>query len=118
MNTILVRDYIETGFSLDDAEKLNERIEAALSHSSGNDIITIDFNGVKFFTTQFFNNSIGKYVLQMSPSVFDTRFEVIHLSEIGQATFQRSYENAVSYFNLPPEKRLAQDNIIDQFEDF
>lgn len=117
MSTILVREYIETGFSLDDAEKLNEQIEAALSQSKETDIITLDFNGVRFFTTQFFNNAIGKYVLEMGPDAFNARFEFIHLSDIGQATFQRSYDNAVSYFDLPPEKRLAQDDIIDQIED-
>ena len=118
MYIILARDYIETGFSLDDANQLVCSIDAALAATSGKEKITIDFTGVKFFTTQFFNNSIGRYVLQMSPDGFNSQFEIINLSEVGQATFQHSYDNAVSYFNLPPDKRLEQDNIIAQTEDF
>ena len=53
----------------------------------------------------------------MSPKIFDEKFEIVNLTDVGQATFRHSYDNAVSYYNLPPDKRLAQDNIINQIED-
>lgn len=116
MNTIFAQNYIESGFSLDDSNKLVNCINDALK-TSDNEKIVIDFSGVKFFTTQFFNNSLGKYIIQMSPKIFDEKFEIVNLTDVGQATFRHSYDNAVSYYKLPPDKRLAQDNIINQIED-
>lgn len=117
MSIILARNHIETGFSMDDARLLKDYIDAVKVSSPENEKIIIDFEGVKFFTTQFFNSSIGKYVLEIGPSEFESKFEIINLSEVGQATFKHSYENAVSYFHLPPEKRLQQDDIVNQTED-
>ena len=116
MIKIFANNYIETGFSVEDAENLERAIKAVYS-SSQKEKIEIDFSGVKFFTTQFFNNSIGKFILTLSPEIFDSIFTIVNLSEAGQATFLHSYDNAVSYYNLPPEKRLLQDEIINQDEE-
>lgn len=118
MYTISAKNLIQTGFSIDDAKQLVNEIEKALLQTSDDEKIVIDFTDVKFFTTQFFNNSVGKYVLKMSPCKFNKKFEIKNLSSVGQSTFQHSYDNAVSYYKLPPDKRLEQDEIIDQSEEF
>lgn len=118
MEKILVHELIKTGFSLDEAQKLFEQIDKKVkAHSNLKEKIIIDFNGVKFFTTQFFNNSISKYILTMGPEEFKKIFEIINLSDAGQSTYQHSFENAVSYYNLPAEKRIEQNKIVDENEE-
>jgi hypothetical protein len=116
METIIAKEIIETGFSIDDAQKMYERIDEIIKSNPSAEIV-IDFDKVKFFTTQFFNNCISKYVLTMGPEEFSKRFNIIRLSEAGQSTFKHSFDNAVSYFNLPVEKRLEQNQIVDQNEE-
>lgn len=106
---ILARDYIQTGFSIDDAEKL----DTAITTEIGNDeTVIIDFDGVTYFTTLFFNNALAKYVLELTPEKYDQKFKIINLSEVGETTYKHSYDNAVEYYKLPPEEREIQSKII------
>jgi hypothetical protein len=118
MEVVIANKLIETGFTLDYARKLFEHIDEKITaHPGPDEKFVIDFDEVKFFTTQFFNNSISKYVLTMGPEEFEKKFSVINLSEAGQSTYKHSFDNAVSYFKLPAEKRLEQDRIVNQCED-
>lgn len=114
---ICAKEYITTGFSIDDANKLEYAIQKQLSSS---DKITIDFSDIKIFTTLFFNNALTKYVMQLGPDKYKQKFEITNLSEIGNVTYEHSLENAMNYYNLSEDERNAQDNIIsdvDNMED-
>lgn len=110
---ILAKDYIETGFSVEDAEKLDKAIASEISL----DNIVIDFEGVKFFTTLFFNNALAKYVLKLGPENYERKFRLRNLSDVGKTTYEHSLENAKEYYKLPPEKREVQDEILSSNEE-
>lgn len=110
---ILAKKYIETGFSVEDAEKL----DAAIALEITQDNIEINFEGVKFFTTLFFNNALAKYVLKLGPENYESKFKIKNLSEIGKTTYNHSIENAKEYYKLPPEKRKVQDEILSSNEE-
>jgi hypothetical protein len=105
---ILAKDYIQTGFSIEDADRLDSAIKKEIDSTEK---IIIDFDGITFFTTLFFNNALTKYVLQLTPEKYNQKFEIINLSDVGEITYAHSYDNAVEYFNLPPEKRQIQEQI-------
>ena len=106
---ILVKNHIQTGFSIEDAEILDRVINKEIET---NDIVIIDFSDISFFTTLFFNNALTKYILTLTPTVYDKKFEIINLSDVGSSTYEHSYNNAIEYYNLPPEKRDVHEQII------
>lgn len=91
---IKVNEYIKTAFSIEDANILNPIIEKEILN---NDIIILDFTGIRFFTTLFFNNAISKYIIKLGPDEVNRRFHLIGLSEIGHDAYQISYDNACDY---------------------
>ena len=103
-------EYIKTGFSADDAAKLNEVIQPIFD--KGEKVI-VDFSGITIFTTLFFNNVFAKYILKIGPSQYGTVFEVVNLSELGKTTYQHSYDNAVNYYGMSEGAKKAQDGIVE-----
>lgn len=73
--------------------QLRKQIEACLE--SGEDVC-LDFEGIDFFATPFFNSSIGYFVVNLKPEVFEKRISVKNLSELGEETYRHSYQNAIS----------------------
>lgn len=111
---IKASNYIKTGFSAEDAEKILLAITPLIESE---DVITIDFDGIKFFTTLFFNNALSKFVLELGPEKYIKKFELKNLSEIGKTTYEHSLQNAREYYNLPDEKRLTYDKTISETEE-
>ena len=106
---IYAKEYITTGFSIEDAKKLQDVIQKQLN-SSGT--IKIDFSDIKIFTTLFFNNALTKYVMELGPDRYYEKFKLINLSELGQVTYNHSLENACNYYHQSKESRKKQDEIV------
>ena len=106
---IYAKEYITTGFSIEDAKKLQDVIQKQLN-SSGT--IKIDFSDIKIFTTLFFNNALTKYVMELGPDRYYEKFKLINLSELGLVTYNHSLENACNYYHLSKESRKKQDEIV------
>lgn len=98
---IKVADYILTAFSIEDAAVLTPIIDAELKAASE---IVLDFSGIKFFTTLFFNNAVTKYVLSLGLNEYEKKFDLINLSEVGKSTYKYSLDNAISHCN---DKKLS-----------
>jgi hypothetical protein len=111
--TIRANQYIKTAFSIEDANTLEKEISNA---KDANDEIIIDFTNIKFFTTLFFNNSICKHVLELGPELFNKKYKIINISDVGKSTYDHSYENAVEYYKLSPEDREVQSEIVESDE--
>ena len=111
---IIASDYIKTGFSANDAECLDSVIEPILKK---NEKVQIDFSDIKIFTTLFFNLALTKYVVQLGPKEYDKIFEILNLSEIGQNTYQHSFDNAIEYYNLSNEQKSTQANLLSEFDE-
>lgn len=106
---ILARNYIQTGFSADDAEKLDTVIRPLFDK---HERITIDFEGIKIFTTLFFNTALAKYVMDIGPVEYEKLFELKNLSDVGEVTYKHSLDNAKSYYEMTEEQRKKQDEIL------
>ena len=103
-------EYIKTGFSADDAAKLNEAIQPVFEKGQK---VVVDFSGISIFTTLFFNNVFAKYILKIGPEQYQAVFEIVNLSDLGQTTYQHSYDNAVSYYGLSKEAKAIQNRIVE-----
>ena len=99
---IRVADYIKNAFSMDDANKIVPQIEEELKKG---DKVILDFDGIRFFTTLFFNNAITKYVVSLGIEEYNRRFSLVNLSEVGKTTYGHSLSNAEFYSNLTEEQR-------------
>ena len=106
-------DFIKTGFSADDANELDNVIKPLFE--KGEKII-VDFEGIKIFTTLFFNNVFAKYILTIGPDKYQECFTLENLSELGQTTYQHSFENAVNYYRLSDAGKKAQNTIVEDPE--
>lgn len=106
-------DYIKTAFSADDAEKLDKVIMPLID---GNEKITVDFSKIAIFTTLFFNNVFAKHILKMGIDGYNSKFELINLSELGKTTYNHSYNNAVNYYKLSSPEKEVRETILRDFE--
>ncbi len=107
-------EFIKTGFSADDASKIGYAIEPIFN--SGEKVI-VDFSGITIFTTLFFNNAFTKYILKLGPDEYKLKFELKNLSELGETTYQHSFDNAVNYFNMSDDAKRIHNEIIEDTED-
>lgn len=102
-------DYIENGFSADDANKIIPLIQKALDQG---DIAIVDFTGVKYYTTLFFNLAFTKYIGKLDKDKYNERIRPIGLTKAGQSAYDHSYENAVEYFSMSKKERKLDDEFI------
>jgi len=102
MTTIKVADFIDSGFSAEDAEKLTPSINAACS--SGSEFI-VDFADVQYFTTLFFSTAITRLVGELGEEEYQRRLRVINLSESGAETYNHALEYAIQYFKKTAAER-------------
>ncbi|MDR1700470.1 MAG: STAS-like domain-containing protein [Lachnoclostridium sp.] len=112
---IIAKQYLQTGFSADDAKKLSVAIQPLLDKKEK---IIIDFSGVKNFTTLFFNYALSRYVVEIGADEYERLFEIRNLSEIGEATYQHSLDNAKEYSALSSEQKETQSKILADTDDF
>ena len=106
-------NFIKTGFSADDATELDKVINPLFEQGEK---IVVDFEGIKIFTTLFFNNVFAKYILKSGPDKYQDCFTLDNLSELGQTTYQHSFDNAVNYYRLSDAGKKAQDTIVEDPE--
>lgn len=111
---ILVNTIIKNAFSAKDAEKLNIEIDKGLDVGVP---VTLDFSGIKFFSSLFFNASVCKYIFELGLDQYQSNIQIVNLSEVGEATYQRSYENAMDYYRLSPEERKQRALDIEDIEE-
>jgi len=104
MTTIKVADFIDSGFSAEDADKLAPSINEA--SSSGSKFI-VDFSGVQYFTTLFFSTALTRLIGELGEKEYLHRLQVINLSESGEETYKHALEYAIQYFEKTAAEREA-----------
>ncbi len=107
-------EFIKTGFSSEDASKLSDVIRPLFE---SNHEVIVDFSGITIFTTLFFNNAFTKYILIIGPELYNKRFRLENLSELGEITYQHSLQNAVKYFNMSEDMKKIHNDIIETPEE-
>jgi len=107
---IRAADYIETAFSVDDANKINPVIDQAIEENDG---VVIDFTGITFFTTLFFSSAVTRFVFELGPEKYDDTFQIIGLTEIGQTAYTHSLDFAREEYKMTPEQKQARITALD-----
>lgn len=108
--TIKILDYCSAALSFTNAEIIKKIIEENIETS---DKIILDFEGIALFATPFFNLAIGHFVIKLTPEVFDNKIKCKNLTELGEATFKYSYDNAcMIYKNSINDERINEINKI------
>lgn len=97
MMTIKVCEYIPNAFSSDQATVIRKVMEEVLSM---NETITLDFEGIKRFTTLFFNFSTAAFITKLGPDVYKNSVVIKNLSSLGQSTYENSYNNAIKKYSI------------------
>ena len=113
MQTIIVSQLLDStkAISADSGKKLLENTLAALET---NEKITLDFSDVRPYTTMFFNAFVADMIINyISPIDYNERVHLTGLSPLGQATYQKSYNNAL---NFDGNKAVRMNEIISSIE--
>lgn len=92
MKTILIKDYISSAFSQQNALKIRRLVETLLKTE---DKIILDFSDISKFTTLFFNFSTGYFISLLGPNIYNKKISLENLSDLGKSTYESSYDNAV-----------------------
>ncbi|WNY28453.1 hypothetical protein MmiEs2_06390 [Methanimicrococcus stummii] len=108
---IQARKYIATGFDPNDAEIISNLIDDLLQKE---EFVTVDFTGIDFYCTYFFNSAFTFRLETMSQEEYDSKIKVIGLTDVGEAAYSLSYDNSADYYRLTPEMRIAYDNDIEE----
>ena len=103
---IKAKEFIKTGFSVDDAETLKKEINPLFE---SNKRVVIDFVGIVIYTTLFFNFLFGPYIMKTGPNKFKKKIVLINLSQLGLASYQISYENAATKRKKTPHHTTLRD---------
>lgn len=111
---IKVKDYIKTAFSIEDAKNIENVFKNYLDKD---EIIKLDFDGIGYYTTLFFNNALTKYVLKLNKDNYYKKFDIVGLPEIGKSTYEHSLQNAINYSEMSEDDRKNQDNIVLETDD-
>lgn len=112
---ILVKDIISNALSEKDAKKLNTEIDTALNQN--HPPVLINFSGIKFFSSLFFNESVCKYIFKLGIERYSADIQITNLSEVGEATYRRSYENAKDFYQLSPEEKALREQDLADLEE-
>ena len=97
-----------TAFDVEDADLLKVEIEKALAQEEK---ITIDFDGIDFFSAVFFNHAFLHYAKSLSKQKYDDTFSLINLDEIGEEDYKDFYDNVLKNprkFSPNSEKRITE----------
>lgn len=113
MKTIIVSEVLDStkAISADSGEKL---LNTTLSALKTNDKIIIDFSNIRQYTTMFFNAFVANMIINhMSQKDYARKINLIGLSPLGQATYEKSYKNALNY---DKEQASTMNSIISNIE--
>ncbi len=113
MNTIIVNQI--TSFAMLDTDGAQLKDQIVSEWNNGQDQVVLDFTDVTLFATMFFNASIGRLILEYGPEYVTQHLSYVNLSDLGIASWQRSFDNAVAIRN-DPEYRRALETYTDEDE--
>lgn len=91
---IELRKHLKEAATKQSGEWLRAKLEEYIA-SDNIEPITIDFDSIDKFSSQFFNNSFSALVIKYKGSKILSNFNKINLSETGEFLYQSSINNAL-----------------------
>ncbi len=103
MNKIIVKELFSSAFSESKALILRNVIQEKIDL---NESVELDFTGITKFTTLFFNFSTGYFISVLGPVEYNKRITLKGLSELGESTYQSSYNNAIEKYDPEQSEKI------------
>ena len=94
--TIKAINFIETGFSREDADALYPYIELIIATG---DSVTVDFDEVRFFTHTFFSQTLTRFIGTLGEEEYRRRIQVDNLTESGASLYDTALEYAIEFYS-------------------
>lgn len=105
MTTIRLSTFTNEAASRIKGELLKEKLETYLLD---NQDISVDFTGITKFASPFFNNSFAALAIVFGFERIN-KITLLHLSEIGQRTYDTSIQNARLIYEKPEFTNTIQE---------
>ena len=111
MFEVKASDYIQSGFSAEDAGKIAPIIKNALKEHGA---IKVNFKGISYYTTLFFSQSVTNLLGQMSKKEYDSKIKIANLTKSGKITYQHAMAYAVDFYSETEQERIKQEEMVNK----
>ena len=91
----MIKNITQSALSETSGLLLREQIEKELTEIADDEVVVLDFTDIQLFSSSFFNVTIGYLIKNYGKEFVDKRIEIKNISDLGQRTYERSYNNAV-----------------------
>jgi hypothetical protein len=110
----IVKEVGEHCITLDQGQAVYALIHAELQAGRP---VTLDFTGVRFCASPFFNAAIGQLLKDVTPAQLDRMLSVQNLNPAGVETLGRVIENSREYFGSSKTKAAIDKTISDKADE-
>jgi len=114
MNIVILGIVGENAVTLDDGEKIYQKIIPALN---AEEKVDIDFTGVKVFASPFFNSAIGRLLKDFSGEILNRYLSFNNLNPIGTEVLKRVIENSKQFYSKPEVQKAVEQTISQRSQD-
>jgi hypothetical protein len=112
---ILVQELVgENAITLEDGDKIYKIIFTALKSE---EMIGIDFLGVKVFASPFFNSAIGRLLKDFSKDTLNRLLSFDNLNPVGTDVVKRVIENSKQFYSHPEVQKAVEQAIAQRSQD-
>lgn len=118
MNTIIIKDLFSTALSEANGITLRQKIEEVIPNLKEEELIYIDFQDIRLYASPFFNACISYLVEKYTPNFVEKKLQLNNMTDLGQKTYDRSYNNALRNYQNDKKNdevigKIIQKNIQD-----
>lgn len=96
MKKIIVKDLVgKNAISMGNGDKLHSLLHESLSEENK---VEVDFEGVEFYASPFFNAAIGLLLNDFSIEYIQRNMKIVNLSDLGKDLLNHVISNAIEYY--------------------
>lgn len=115
MRKYLIRNFVdESAMTLEDGQPVYERVHADLKEGA---TVELDFSGVCYFASPFFNVAIGQLFRDFSSDELNRQLSIVNLSPVGRNALERVIKNSKPSSRTEATQKIV-DDIINQVVEF
>ena len=92
MAIIKVNEFLDTALDMEDAEILKGRI---MTYIKSNESVLLDFKGVTYFTSLFFNTSLCSILFKIGQEKYDNLVTVFNLPDYAKDFYEDCYKDTI-----------------------
>lgn len=111
---ILIKDFCSTALSEANGIILRQKIEEFIPNLTDDTFIILDFSDIRLYASPFFNACISFLVNKYSPDFVLKKLKLENITELGEKTYLKSYNNAVEDYRKGSKNNDIIGNIVDR----